>query len=72
MQGVTDEPNAWHNLHSYDRNQLAHGRLRQVHAFVIFHESAWDTGLIIARGIDGGSAVASSEYLSGLFFDKET
>ena len=39
--------------------------------FVIFHESAWDTGLIIVRGIDGGSAVASSEYLSGLFLIKK-
>jgi hypothetical protein len=26
--------NTWHNLHSYDSNQLAHKQLRQVHAIV--------------------------------------
>jgi hypothetical protein len=32
--GFLNLQNAWHNLHSYDSNLLAHGRLRQVHAIV--------------------------------------
>ena len=32
--GSIRNDNTWHNLHSYDSNQLAHKRLRQVHNIV--------------------------------------